>query len=125
MQPQNVAANFSLRVFFVFSALQTQAKACGYQNSTFARASIDTIRFFAPLRMTITLLFSLPNSLRADGMRLLCISSGKQVQPFPILKYPFISQNLANRPGDFGQCKSKLHIDLTLTIQYPHILYGI
>ena len=35
----NVAANFSLRVFFVFSALQTQAKACGYQNRTFARAS--------------------------------------------------------------------------------------
>jgi hypothetical protein len=37
----HVAANFSLRVFFVFNALQTQAKACGYQNWTFARASKD------------------------------------------------------------------------------------
>jgi len=36
----DVVANFSLRVFFVFSALQTQAEACGYQNRTFARASI-------------------------------------------------------------------------------------
>jgi hypothetical protein len=35
----DVAANFSLRVFSIFSALQTQAKACGYQNRTFARAS--------------------------------------------------------------------------------------
>jgi hypothetical protein len=35
----NVAANFSLRVFFYFNTLQTQAKACGYQNRTFARAS--------------------------------------------------------------------------------------
>jgi hypothetical protein len=39
----DVAANFSLRVFFVFSALQTQAKACGYQNRTFARASEDKL----------------------------------------------------------------------------------
>jgi len=29
----NVAANFSLRVLFYFNTLQTQAKACGYQNS--------------------------------------------------------------------------------------------
>jgi hypothetical protein len=37
----DVAANFSLRVFFIFiGALQTQAKACGYQNRTFARASL-------------------------------------------------------------------------------------
>jgi hypothetical protein len=35
-----VAANFSLRGFFVFSVLQTQAKACGYQNRAFAKASI-------------------------------------------------------------------------------------
>jgi len=37
----NVAANFSLRVLFYFNTLQTQAKACGYQNRTFARASIE------------------------------------------------------------------------------------
>ena len=37
----NVAANFSLRVLFYFNTLQTQAKACGYQNRTFARASSD------------------------------------------------------------------------------------
>jgi hypothetical protein len=41
----HVAANFSLRVFFVFKALQTQAnpesiRGCGYQNWTFARASL-------------------------------------------------------------------------------------
>jgi hypothetical protein len=35
----NVAANFSLRVLFYFNTLQTQAKACGYQNRTFARGS--------------------------------------------------------------------------------------
>jgi hypothetical protein len=35
----NVAANFSLRVLFYFNPLQTQAKACGYQNRTFARAA--------------------------------------------------------------------------------------
>jgi len=37
----NVAANFSLRVLFYFNTLQTQAKACGYQNRSFARASKD------------------------------------------------------------------------------------
>jgi hypothetical protein len=39
----DVAANFSLRVLFYFNALQTQAKACGYQNRTFARASYECI----------------------------------------------------------------------------------
>ena len=34
----DVAANFSLRVFSGFNALQTQAEACGYQNKTFAGA---------------------------------------------------------------------------------------
>ena len=42
----NVAANFSLRVLFYFNTLQTQAKACGYQNRTFARASILLILGF-------------------------------------------------------------------------------
>jgi hypothetical protein len=44
----NVAANFSLRVFFVFNALQTQAnpecfRGCGYKNWTFAKASLYLI----------------------------------------------------------------------------------
>jgi hypothetical protein len=34
----DVAANFSLRVFFGFNALPTQAEACGYQHRTFAGA---------------------------------------------------------------------------------------
>jgi len=36
----DVAANFSLRVFNMFNAFQTQAEACGYRNRTFARAFI-------------------------------------------------------------------------------------
>jgi hypothetical protein len=39
----NVAVNFSLRVLFYFNTLQTQVKACGYQNRTFTRASLPKL----------------------------------------------------------------------------------
>jgi hypothetical protein len=52
--PRRIAWGDSLRVFFVFSALQTQAKACGYQNRSFARASY-AIKYLQPLDFNINL----------------------------------------------------------------------